>query len=214
MRLINIKRSNFLLSLISSSAPNRQSRTDSRRSHFPPNPSVTASEDENGQGTETRKQGSQEAEKGEGGRCAPRHKLFQQGRFNTDWRKEKVGGPALEPARAATFQLETKCPGRAFCGFADREGKAMALLFSNASMACIPVKRCIRFWGQDSTSEIAFEVTDETLRAICPQADETETALLEVFDKYRPRIERAAAQKYARDKQSYIQLSTESFQAA
>lgn len=87
----------------------------------------------------------------------------------------------------------------------------MALLFPNASRAYIPVKKCIRFWGHDSTSEIAFEVTHETLRAICPQADETETGLLCVFDEYRQRIEMVAAKTYAREKQSYIQLSTANF---
>jgi len=87
----------------------------------------------------------------------------------------------------------------------------MALLFPNASRANIPVKRCIRFWGHDSTSEITFEVTYETLCAFSPKADETEAALLGVFDEYRQRIERVAAKKYAREKQSYIQLSGENF---
>ena len=87
----------------------------------------------------------------------------------------------------------------------------MALMFPNASRAYISGKRCVRFWGHDSTAEIAFEVADDSLRVICPEVERTEAAILAAFDDHRLRIEQVAAKKYARDKQSYIHLDSENF---
>ena len=92
-----------------------------------------------------------------------------------------------------------------------KESKAMALHFPNASRAYIPVKKCIRFWGHDSTSEITFEVTHEALCGFSAKADDTETALLGLFDDYRQRIEVVATRIFGREKQSYIHLSSENF---
>ena len=87
----------------------------------------------------------------------------------------------------------------------------MTLNFPNLSRSYVERKQCVSFWGYDSTLEIAFEVDDEALHVICPQAERSEQSLLSAFDDNRTLIEQAAVKKYARNRQSYLRLSSRDF---
>lgn len=87
----------------------------------------------------------------------------------------------------------------------------MTLHFPNASRAYDPGRRCVSFWGHDSTFEIAFHVEAEALRRISPQAPLDEASLLRVFDGNRARIERAAGTAHARHRRSHHNLSASDF---
>lgn len=87
----------------------------------------------------------------------------------------------------------------------------MPLNFPNASRSYEPRKQCVSFWGYDSTMEIAFEVDDEALHALCPTAERNESSLLGAFDVNRDRIEKAAIKAYGKGGQFYIRLSSKDF---
>ena len=87
----------------------------------------------------------------------------------------------------------------------------MSLNFPNASRSYEQRKQCVSFWGYDSTAEIAFEVDDEALHFMCPNAERNESSLLSAFDDNRARIEQAATKTYVKHRQSYIRLSSKDF---
>lgn len=91
------------------------------------------------------------------------------------------------------------------------EDTPMTLSFPNASRSYDPTRRCVSFWGHDATFEIAFHVDADALRRISPQLTFDESALLQVFDGNRDRIERVAGTAYARRRQNHHTLSASDF---
>lgn len=87
----------------------------------------------------------------------------------------------------------------------------MSLHFPNASRVYDPVRRCVTFWGHDSTFEIAFHVDDDVLHRFSPRAGQDEAASLQAFDVNRARIERVASGVYARRRQNFNRLSRADF---
>jgi len=87
----------------------------------------------------------------------------------------------------------------------------MSLKFPNASRSYDRTKRCVSFWGHDSTFEITFHVDEAGLQRISPHEQEDETESLRVFDVNRARIERTAENVYARRRQNYLRLSASDF---
>ncbi|MDQ0506766.1 DUF1488 family protein [Xanthobacter agilis] len=87
----------------------------------------------------------------------------------------------------------------------------MSLHFPNVSRSYDPVRRCVTFWGHDSTFEIAFHLDEDVLHRFSPEARQDEAASLEVFDMNRARIERVACGVYARRRQSFHHLSAADF---
>ncbi|MEP9380691.1 DUF1488 domain-containing protein [Aquabacter sp. CN5-332] len=87
----------------------------------------------------------------------------------------------------------------------------MSLQFPNASRIYDSVRRCVTFWGHDSTFEIAFHVDEDVLRRFSPHEGRDEAASLRAFDVNRHQIERAASGVYARRHQSSHRLSTSDF---
>ncbi|SEC10764.1 Protein of unknown function [Rhizobiales bacterium GAS188] len=91
----------------------------------------------------------------------------------------------------------------------------MTLHFPNASRNYDPVRRCVSFWGHDSTFEVAFHVDEDALQrigqGISPAAPGDEASLLHVFDANRARIERVAGQAYSRRRQNFHRLSASDF---
>ncbi|VFU07525.1 conserved protein of unknown function [Methylocella tundrae] len=87
----------------------------------------------------------------------------------------------------------------------------MTLHFPNASRSYDPVKRCVSFWGHESTFEIAFHLDEEALERISPEVRRNEASLLEAFDVNRVQIERAALSAYARRRQSFCHLTASDF---
>jgi hypothetical protein len=90
-------------------------------------------------------------------------------------------------------------------------GASMSLNFPNASRNYDPVRRCVSFWGHDSTFEVAFHVDEDALRRMSPEAPADEASLLHVFDANRARIERVAGQAYSRRRQNFLKLSASDF---
>ncbi|MFG1244415.1 DUF1488 family protein [Xanthobacter versatilis] len=87
----------------------------------------------------------------------------------------------------------------------------MALQFVNASRIYNPARRCVTFWGHDSTFEIAFHVDADALQKFSPRAERGEAESLQVFDVNRTRIEHVASSIYARRRQNFNRLSTADF---
>lgn len=87
----------------------------------------------------------------------------------------------------------------------------MSLNFPNASRSYDAARQSVCFWGYDSAFEISFYVGEDALRRISPQSHPDEAALLQAFDANRPRIEKVAAQAYARRRQSFYHLSAPDF---
>jgi hypothetical protein len=87
----------------------------------------------------------------------------------------------------------------------------MSLRFPNASRSYDAAKRCVNFWGHDSTFEIAFQLEEDALTRMSPDTAREETALLRAFDTNRVRIERAAGAAYAQRRQNYLRLSASDF---
>jgi hypothetical protein len=87
----------------------------------------------------------------------------------------------------------------------------MALQFPNASRIYDRTRRCVSFWGHDSTFEIAFQVDEGVLQRISPHQHQDETALLRVFDVNRAQIERTAQSVYSKRHQNFHRLSASDF---
>lgn len=87
----------------------------------------------------------------------------------------------------------------------------MPLHFPNTSRIYDPVKRCVTFWGHDSTFEIAFHLDADVLQRFSPPAGKDEATALRTFDMNRGRIERVAGGVYARRRQSFHHLSASDF---
>ncbi|QRG04553.1 DUF1488 domain-containing protein [Xanthobacter dioxanivorans] len=87
----------------------------------------------------------------------------------------------------------------------------MSLQFLNASRVYDPTRRCVTFWGHDSTFEISFHVDVDVLHKFSPGAEQGETASLRAFDVNRTRIERVAGGIYARRRQNFNRLSVSDF---
>mgnify|MGYP000031640433 CR=1 FL=1 len=87
----------------------------------------------------------------------------------------------------------------------------MSLQFPNTSRSYNASRRCVTFWGYDSTFEISFHVDADVLQRFNPRAGQDEEASLQVFDVNRSRIERVASGIYARRKQNFNRLSTSDF---
>jgi hypothetical protein len=95
-----------------------------------------------------------------------------------------------------------------------REGSSLmrtSLSFPNSSRSYDETRQGVCFWGHDSAFEISFYVGEDALRLMSPQSHLDETALLQVFDANRQRIEDAASKAYARKRQSYYRLSPADF---
>jgi hypothetical protein len=87
----------------------------------------------------------------------------------------------------------------------------MTLRFPNASRSYDETKRCVSFWGHDSTIEVAFQMDEDALRGLSPQMDYSERSFLTVFDANRDEIERVAGKAYAKRRQSYHRLMASDF---
>jgi hypothetical protein len=87
----------------------------------------------------------------------------------------------------------------------------MAISFPNSSRSYDPLKRCVRFWGYDSTFEISFYLEEGALQKFSPQPQMDEAVSLRVFDGNRKRIEKAAHAAYERQRRSFYMLSGSDF---
>jgi hypothetical protein len=83
----------------------------------------------------------------------------------------------------------------------------MTLNFPNPSRSYDPIKRCVSFWGHESTFEIVFHVDEDALKIMSPQAQCDEASLLHVFDVNRVQIESVADNAYSLRRQSYHRLT-------
>lgn len=87
----------------------------------------------------------------------------------------------------------------------------MKLAFPNISRTYNPTKRCVRFGGYDSVFEVSFDLDEDALYRMAPQADQSEESLLAVFDLNRMQIERAANAAYSRRRQKSHWLPASAF---
>jgi len=83
----------------------------------------------------------------------------------------------------------------------------MPLNFPNESRSYDARQRCVRFWAYDESLEIPFFVEADALRRIDPKATLDEPGLLNVFDRYRSRIFKAADRIYSRRSRHSYTLS-------
>lgn len=74
----------------------------------------------------------------------------------------------------------------------------MALNFPNQSRSYDATKQRVRFWGYDTTIEIAFFVEARALCRLDPAMSNFESRVLEAFDADRARIEEIARKHYSR----------------
>ncbi len=72
----------------------------------------------------------------------------------------------------------------------------MTINFPNASRSYDATRNAVHFWGHDQSMETSFFISAEALQRLMPTAANTETALLEAFDRNRQRICQAAAKIY------------------
>jgi hypothetical protein len=75
-------------------------------------------------------------------------------------------------------------------------GQLMTIGFPNASRSFDVTRNAVRFWGHDRSMETSFYISAEALHRLVPGAAGNQEALLEVFDRNRPRICAAAAKIY------------------
>ena len=87
----------------------------------------------------------------------------------------------------------------------------MMLAFPNAVRSYSVGKRCVSFWGHDTSVEIAFEVDVDALQRMSQDTSLDEDLLLRTFETNRERIERAAGAAYARRRMTYLRLSPADF---
>lgn len=89
----------------------------------------------------------------------------------------------------------------------------MKLNFPNPSRSFDEDHDRVRFWGYDSSIEVAFFVETDALKRLCPDISILESGFLKAFDNSRNRIEEIANKVYARDGKgaySYV-LAAEDF---
>jgi hypothetical protein len=72
----------------------------------------------------------------------------------------------------------------------------MTIGFPNASRSFDATRNAVRFWGHDRSMETSFFVSAAALQRLVPAAANNEAALLEAFDRNRPRICAAATKIY------------------
>ena len=72
----------------------------------------------------------------------------------------------------------------------------MALSFPNPTRSYDSQHRCVQFWGYDGAFEISFTVEQGAFDKISSSATGDEFGTLEIFDKYRDKILRAARRVY------------------
>ena len=72
----------------------------------------------------------------------------------------------------------------------------MTINFPNASRSYDATRNAVRFWGHDQSMETSFFISAEALQRLMPGAAVNAAALLEAFDRNRPRICEAAARIY------------------
>jgi hypothetical protein len=77
-----------------------------------------------------------------------------------------------------------------------QSGQYMTIGFPNASRSFDVTRNAVRFWGHDQSMETSFFISAEALQRLVPGAAGNEAALLEAFDRNRPRICAAAAKIY------------------
>jgi hypothetical protein len=75
----------------------------------------------------------------------------------------------------------------------------MRLSFPNPCRSFDEDHNRVRFWGYDSSIEVAFFVDTDALKRLCPEMSNLESGFLKAFDKSRNRIEEIANKVYARD---------------
>jgi hypothetical protein len=83
-----------------------------------------------------------------------------------------------------------------------------AMAFPNQSRSYNENKHCVRFWGHDGTSEIAFDLAEGLL--VGPNgrpAEHHEASILKMFDANRPKIEKLAQSAHASESLRYHLLS-------
>ena len=61
------------------------------------------------------------------------------------------------------------------------------------------------FKGYDSVFEVSFELDEDALHEMSPDAGSGEAAVLAVFDQNRAKIARAAARSYSRKRRDGVQ---------
>ena len=72
----------------------------------------------------------------------------------------------------------------------------MSLNFPNPSRSYEPDHARVRFWGHDSSMEVAFFLSEDALFRLAPDTAADETAILEAFDANRARIMDTARKAY------------------
>jgi uncharacterized protein DUF1488 len=87
----------------------------------------------------------------------------------------------------------------------------MTLSFPNPSRFYDATRRAVRFWGHDSSMELTFFVTEESLRRLQPDIRFDEADLLAAFDHNRDVIQAAAAKVYARGRRGSYDLFVADF---
>jgi len=83
----------------------------------------------------------------------------------------------------------------------------MPLSFPNHSRSYDARQRCVRFWAYDESLEIPFFVEADALCRIDPKATLDEPGLLNVFDRHRSRIFKAADRIYSRRRKGSYTLA-------
>ncbi len=74
-----------------------------------------------------------------------------------------------------------------------------AIGFPNASRSYDPTRHGVRFWGNDSSMDADFIVSEEALQHLQSGLGEAEADFLRAFDLHRERILEAATKIYKRD---------------
>lgn len=83
--------------------------------------------------------------------------------------------------------------------------------FPNQSRSFDPAHGSVSFWGYASTIEITFQVPGPLLQTLQKDAGSDEASLLRAFDSHRAAIETAARTVYARNRQTFVRLTTADF---
>lgn len=87
----------------------------------------------------------------------------------------------------------------------------MTLNFPNQSRSYDPARDCVSFWGHESAFEVAFQIDIKALRGMSPDATGDEGSLLAAFDRNRAKIQHVASLAYARQRKTYVRLSSADF---
>jgi hypothetical protein len=87
----------------------------------------------------------------------------------------------------------------------------MALNFPNPVRSFDAGRSCVSFWGSDASLEITFQIEMDALRKLGSGIDDNQAQVLDVFDRNRDTILKAAANAYARNRASYHRLTPADF---